>query len=62
MNTNYAMVVKQDLDKMLAVKFIELVEQATWLSLIMVNLKKNGKLCICINFWKLNTATKKDLY
>jgi hypothetical protein len=28
MNPNYAMVIKQDLDKLLAAGFIELVEQA----------------------------------
>ncbi len=29
MNLNYAIVVKQDLDKMLAIGFVKLVEQAT---------------------------------
>lgn len=28
----------------------------------MVVPKKNDTLHICIDFWKLNTATKKDLY
>ncbi len=22
--------------------------------------KKNGKLCICVDYWKLNAKTKKD--
>jgi hypothetical protein len=38
------------------------VEEATWLSPIVVVPKKNGKLCICVDFQKLNAATKKDLY
>jgi hypothetical protein len=62
MNPNYATVIKQDLDKLLVVGFIELVEQATWLSLTMVVLKKNNKLNICIDFQKLNTTTKNDMY
>ncbi len=62
MNLNYATVIKQDLDKLLVVGFIQPVEQATWLSLTVVVLKKNNKLHICIDFWKLNTTTKKDLY
>ncbi len=47
---------------MLAIGFIESVEEATWLSPIVVVPKKNGKLKIYINFRKLNIATKKDLY
>jgi len=47
---------------LLAVGFIEYVEEATWLSPIVVVPKKNGKLKIYINFRKLNIATKKDLY
>jgi len=58
MNPNYATFVKQDLDKLLAANFIELIEQATWLSPIVVVPKKNGKSSICIDFRKLNTITK----
>jgi len=47
---------------LLTVGFIEYVEEATWLSPIVVVPKKNGKLKIYINFRKLNIATKKDLY
>jgi hypothetical protein len=38
------------------------MEEATWLSPIMVVPKKNGKLQICMDFQKLNIATKKDPY
>lgn len=62
MNPNYASIVKQDLDKLLQAKFIALVEDATWLSPIVIVPKKNGKLRICIDFRKLNAATKKDPY
>jgi len=36
------------------------MEEATWLSLIIVVPNKNGKLRIYVNFRKLNVATKKD--
>ncbi len=62
LNPNYATVVKQDIDKLLAAKFIQLVEEVTWLSPIVVIPKKNGKLKICVDFKKLNKATKKDPY
>jgi hypothetical protein len=45
---------------LLAVGFIESIEEATWLSPIVVPPKKNGKLKICRDFKKLNIATKKD--
>jgi hypothetical protein len=38
------------------------MEEATWLSPIMVVPKKNDKLQICVDFCKLNVATKKDPY
>jgi hypothetical protein len=47
---------------LLATSFIKLVEKAIWLSPIVVMPKKNGKLRICVDFRKLNVATKKDPY
>jgi hypothetical protein len=47
---NYVAIVKQNLDKLLAVDFNEPIEQVTWLSPIVVIPKKNGKLHICIDF------------
>jgi len=60
MNLNYIVVVKQDLDKLLVARFITLVEEATWLSPIVMVPKKNGKFRIHVDFCKLNVATKKD--
>ena len=62
MNPNYAKAVKEDLEKLLKAGFIEPVDQATWLSPIVVVPKKNGKLRICVDFRCLNAATKKDPY
>jgi hypothetical protein len=38
------------------------MEEPIWLSPIVVVLKKNGKLKVCIDFQKLNVITKKDPY
>ncbi len=61
-NPNYAIIVKQEIDKLLTTGFIKSVKEATWFARIVVVPKKNGKLRICINFRKLNVATKKDPY
>ncbi len=45
---------------LLTTSFIQLVEEATWLSLIMVAPKNNGKLKICVDFKKVNATMKKD--
>jgi len=47
---------------LLTIGFIEFVEEVTWLSCIRIVPKKNGKLRICIDFKKLNTAIKNDPY
>ncbi len=47
---------------MLVAGFIKLVEEATWLSPIMIVPKKNGKLNFFVDFRKFNVATKKDPY
>jgi hypothetical protein len=62
LNPNYVVIVKQDINKLLIVGFIKPVEEATWLSLIMVVLRKNEKLKIYVDFKKLNATTKKDPY
>jgi hypothetical protein len=62
LNPNYATMVKQDINKLLAIGFIKSIEEATWLSPIVIVSKKNGKLTICIDFRKLNATTKKDPY
>jgi hypothetical protein len=62
MNPNYASIVKQDINKLLEAGFIASVEEASWLSPIVIVSKKNGKLQICMDFHKLNAATKKYPY
>jgi hypothetical protein len=62
MNPNHATIVKHDINKLLGTRFILHVEEATWLSPIVVVPKKNRKFKICVNFIKLNVATKKEPY
>jgi hypothetical protein len=50
MNPNYMMVIKQDLDKLLAIGFIKLVEQATWLSLIVIVLNRISNYAFALIF------------
>jgi hypothetical protein len=59
LNPNYIIEVKQDIDKLLTVGFIQSIKEATWLSPIVIVPKKNGKLKICIDFKKLNATIKR---
>ncbi len=62
LNPTYATTIKHDIHKLLTFRFIQLIKEATWLSPIVVVPKNNGKLWICVDFRKLNKATKKDPY
>ncbi len=62
LHLNHVTTIKQDINKLLVVGLIQFIEEATWLSPIVVVPQKNGKLRICINFIKLNAITKKDSY
>ncbi len=61
-NLNYVVVIKHDIDKLLITGLIQLIKEATWFSTIVVVPKKNGNLKICVDFKKLNRATKKNPY
>ena len=54
--------VKEEIDKLLKVGFIRPVKKATWLSPIVVVPKKNGKIRVCVNYWKLNVAIVTDAF
>lgn len=60
MNPNYAERVKEEIQRLLDAKFVRLVNRYTWLSPIVIILKKNGKLRVCIDYRKLNATTIKD--
>ncbi len=42
LNPNYVIVIKQDIDQLLVVRFIRSIEKATWLSPIVVVLMNNA--------------------
>jgi predicted transcriptional regulator len=56
LNPNYVAIVKQDINNLLVVGFIQLVKKATWLSPIVVIFKKNGKLTICVDDTSSNSS------
>ena len=60
MNPNYAVKVKEEIDKLLAVGFIYPIDKITWLSPIVVVPKKNGTIRVCVDYRKLNAATTID--
>ncbi len=59
-NPNYAQKVKEDLDKLLDTHFVFPIETTQWLSHLVIVPEKNDKLCICVNYGKLNSQTEKD--
>ncbi len=61
-NPMYTTMVKEELDKLLEAWFIEPVETTEWVSPMVLALKKNGKLMVCVNYKALNKVTKKDRY
>jgi len=52
--------VKEELDKLLVVGFIYPISYSQWVFPLVVVPKKNGKLWICIDYWALNEATRRD--
>ena len=62
LNPNYAIKVKEEIDKLLKVGFIRPVKKSTWLSPIVVVPKKNGKIRVCVDYRKLNAATITDAF
>jgi len=53
---------KEELDKLLEAGFIRHVETTKRVSPVVLTLKKNGKLKVCVNHKALNKVTKKDRY
>ena len=62
MNPNYTAHVKEEIDKLLKAGFIRPVKQATWPIPILVVPKKNGKIRVCVNYWKLNAVMVTDAF
>ena len=62
MTPKFSLMVKEEIDKLLEAAFIYKVPYGEWVSPIIVVPKKNGKLRICQDFWRLNSVTKKDYF
>ena len=54
--------VKEETEELLKTKFIRPTRYVQWLANIVLVMKKNGKLWVCVDFRDLNVATPKDLY
>ena len=54
--------VKEEIEKLLKAKFIRTTKYVQWLENIVLVMKKNGKLRVCVDFRNLNVVTPKDMY
>ena len=54
--------VQEEIKKLLECGFIYFVPYSEWVSLIIIVLKKNGKIRICQDYRKLNSVTKKGSF
>ena len=54
--------VKEEIEKLLDIGFIYPIPYSEWINPIVIVPKKNGKICICQDFRKLNNAAKKDSF
>jgi hypothetical protein len=54
--------IKEEIERLVRASFIRPARYVEWLSNIVLILKKNGKLRICIDFRNINMATPKDEY
>jgi len=61
-NPRYTTIVKEEFDELLEAWFIRPVETIEWVSYVVLTLKKNGKLRVCVNYKALNKVIKKDRY
>ncbi|KAH9297816.1 hypothetical protein KI387_029498, partial [Taxus chinensis] len=60
MKPKVALMVKEEVIKLLQVGFMKPVDYSQWVSNIVPVLKKNGKIRICIDFRDINKACPKD--
>lgn len=54
--------IKEEIERLLRVKFIVMARYVGWMSNVVPVVKKNGTLRVCIDFRDLNAATPKDKY
>ena len=52
MNPKYEMIVKEEIHKLLDAGFIYEIEHIEWVSPIVIIMKKNGKIRVCVDLKK----------
>lgn len=57
---NVLKAIKAKIKRLLKAKFIRTTRYVNWISNIVLMIKKNGKMHVCIDFRDLNAATPKD--
>ena len=60
MYSHIALLVKAELEKLINTNFIQPLAYPSWISNIVPISKKNGSICIRINFWDVNKECPKD--
>ena len=62
MNPQLQLLVRAELERLLKARFIKPVEITDWVSPMILVKKKNRKLRVCVDYWKLNACTQKDYF
>lgn len=56
MNPNLCVNLKEEIDKIITSRIIEVVEESKWISLIVINIKKDGRIRIYVYYRELNVV------
>jgi hypothetical protein len=62
MHPNLEPLVKVEMYKLLATRIIFLVRHTQWIANLVLVIKNNGDIRLCVEFINLNRASKKDNY